>query len=155
MRHRQSICSLLVCLGFLLPATFSEGQASSNIGPRTPDDVLRSNEKAKKIFEQGHQADQYGDYQTAIRDYSEAIRLNPEYVDAYFCRGTLYRVTLHQYRKAISDYDEAIRIRPTLAYAYEYRGFAYKALGNNSQASEDFEQANKLFRDPRLWHTDK
>jgi tetratricopeptide (TPR) repeat protein len=87
MRHRQSICSLLVCLGFLLPATFSEGQASSNIGPRTPDDVLRSNEKAKKIFEQGHQADQYGDYQTAIRDYSEAIRLNPEYVDAYFCRA--------------------------------------------------------------------
>jgi tetratricopeptide (TPR) repeat protein len=154
MRRQESICSILVCLGFLLSAVSSEGQASSNIGPKEPEDIVRSHEKAKEIFDQANQAWQYGDYQTAIRDCSEAIRLNPNFCDAYFCRGTIYRVSLKQYQKAISDYDAAIRIRPTLAYAYEYRGLAYRALGNDSQASKDFETANKLFRDPRLWHTD-
>jgi tetratricopeptide (TPR) repeat protein len=97
MRHRESICSFLVCLGFLLPAVSLEGQASSNIGPRIPENIVRSNGEAKKIFEQGYQAWQYGDYQTAIRDYSEAIRLNADYVDAYFCRGNVYRIALKQY----------------------------------------------------------
>jgi tetratricopeptide (TPR) repeat protein len=114
MRRQESICSILVCLGFLLSAVSSEGQASSNIGPKEPEDIVRSHEKAKEIFDQANQAWQYGDYQTAIRDCSEAIRLNPNFCDAYFCRGTIYRVSLKQYQKAISDYDAAIRIRPTL-----------------------------------------
>jgi tetratricopeptide (TPR) repeat protein len=154
MRPQESICSVLVCLGFLLSAVSSEGQDSSNIGPRIPENIVRSNEEAKKIFEQGYQAWNHGDFQTAIRDYSEAIRLKADYLDAYFCRGNVYRIGLQQYDKAVSDYSAAIRIRPTFAYGYWYRSLAYQGLGNAAQASKDRQEANKLFRDPRLWHTD-
>ena len=44
-----------------------------------------------------------------IRDYSEAIQLNPEFAPAYNNRGNAYRI-LGRYELAIRDFDEAIRL---------------------------------------------
>ena len=46
-------------------------------------------------------------YDKAVEDYTEAIRLNPNYVDVYENRGSAYTAA-----KAINDYTEAIRIKP-------------------------------------------
>jgi hypothetical protein len=40
--------------------------------------------------DRGHAAGEKGDDQTAIADHSEAIRLVPDYADAYRGRGLLY-----------------------------------------------------------------
>ena len=49
-----------------------------------------------------------GQYQRAIEDYNEAIRLKPDYAMAYSNRGIAYS-KLGQYQRAIEDYNKAIR----------------------------------------------
>jgi tetratricopeptide (TPR) repeat protein len=44
----------------------------------------------------------------AIADYSEAIRLRPDIVSAYYNRGNFY-IDLGEYDKAIADFSEVIR----------------------------------------------
>ena len=67
-------------------------------------------------------------YQRAIQDYDEAIRLDPEVASFYTIRAAAY-YSLDQYQRAIQDYDEAIRLNPQTE-DYANRALAYKELGN-------------------------
>jgi len=51
----------------------------------------------------------------AIVDYNRAIRINPNYADAYFNRGYAYGEK-KDYDRAIEDYTQAIRINPNYAW---------------------------------------
>ena len=64
-----------------------------------------------------------GQHELAIQDYTEAIRLDPQYAIAYYTSGYAY-YDLGQYERSIQDYDEAIRLDPLDAIAYHWRGFA-------------------------------
>ena len=59
-----------------------------------------------------------GEYERAIYDYNEAIRLRRENADAYTMRGVAY-ANLGQDERAIQDYDEAIRLDSFHAVTYE------------------------------------
>ena len=48
----------------------------------------------------------FTDYQGAISDYSEAIRIDPNYTDAYYNRGNTYEL-LNENSKAIADFKNA------------------------------------------------
>ena len=74
---------------------------------------------------------------------NEAIRLKPDYAEAYNNRGNA-KVALGQYAEAIADYDEAIRLKPDYAEAYYIRGFAKGALGQSAEAIVDFDEAIRL-----------
>lgn len=67
------------------------------------------------------------DYQLAIKDYSEVIRLDPKFDSAYAARGNLF-VVLGQFDKGIQDLDEAIRLNPKKYLAYQLRGNAYYGI---------------------------
>ncbi len=57
----------------------------------------------------GQEAERRGDFKTAISDYSEAIRLKPEYARAYIYRGSAYaQAGLKQ--QAIADLRTATKI---------------------------------------------
>jgi tetratricopeptide (TPR) repeat protein len=58
-----------------------------------------------------------GDYDRAVADYNEAIRLDPGYALAYNHRGSSYHFKA-DYDRAIADFSEAIRIDPKSAFAY-------------------------------------
>ena len=74
---------------------------------------------------------------------NEAIRLKPDYAEAYNNRGNA-KVALGQHAEAIADYDEAIRLKPDYAEAYYIRGFAKGALGQYAEAIVDFDEAIRL-----------
>ena len=65
-----------------------------------------------------------GDYEEAIEDFNDAIRIQPEHADAFYRRGHCHdRLNLDhflgesaarpdEYQKAVDDYNEAIRLQP-------------------------------------------
>ena len=66
-----------------------------------------------------------GDYRSAIADYSQIIRYNPNDGVAYFSRGNAYRA---QGRPdlALSDYDRALEIDQAYIAAYAARARIHK-----------------------------
>ena len=52
-----------------------------------------------------------GQWDRAIADYDEAIRLNPDLAETFTNRGTAYYYK-GQLGRALKDYDEAIRLKP-------------------------------------------
>jgi tetratricopeptide (TPR) repeat protein len=84
-----------------------------------------------------------GDFDAAMRDYDQAIRLKPDYADAFNSRGVLY-ADKGDPERAVQDYDEAIRLKPekrTLAWALFNRGLAYAQKGKHQRAIEDYDRA--------------
>jgi tetratricopeptide (TPR) repeat protein len=89
---------------------------------------------ASEYFERAYEADERGDYDAAIQNLNEAIRLNSK--NAYVNKG--------KYDQAIEDYDEAIRLDAKLATAYNNRGIAYRNKGEYDQALSDVNEAIRL-----------
>jgi tetratricopeptide (TPR) repeat protein len=83
------------------------------------------------------------DYDRAIRDYDEAIRLDRNNVAAYLNRGSAYN-SKRDHDGAIRDYAEAIRLQPGNVTALNGRGFAYKQKGDLDRAIHDLDEAIRL-----------
>lgn len=80
----------------------------------------------------------------AIRDYSEAIRLYPDWAYAYFGRAWTYQCN-GEPGKAIPDYAEAIRYDPNRGRAYYNRGLIYLRRQQWDSAITDFNEAIRCF----------
>jgi tetratricopeptide (TPR) repeat protein len=87
-----------------------------------------------------------GEYDKAIADFTEAIRLDPKYALAYANRGAAY-VNKGDSDKAIADCTEAIRLDPKYALAYANRGAAYGTKGETDKAIVELTEAIRL--DPK------
>ena len=86
-----------------------------------------------------------GRHEAAVADYDEAIRLKPDYAEAYSNRGEA-KQKLRQYEAAVDDCNEAIRLKPNYAEAYNNRGISKGKLGLIDEARKDFETALELAR---------
>jgi tetratricopeptide (TPR) repeat protein len=80
----------------------------------------------------------------ALRDFTEAIRVNPNYAPAYHRRGNVYS-RRNDFSRAITDYDKAIRVNSNYAPAYYDRGIIYHKRGDFSRAIADYEAALRIF----------
>jgi tetratricopeptide (TPR) repeat protein len=85
------------------------------------------------------------DYDRAIDDYNEAIRLDPTYAIGFNNRGLAYQGK-RQIDRAIEDYDEAIRLNPAYAVALANRATARRIKGRADLAIEDSDKAIGLNR---------
>lgn len=83
----------------------------------------------------------------AIAEFDEALRLDPNYAVAYINRSTAY-FALGQYERAIRDLDEAIRLNAKDDVAYANRALAYTALSKDQEAKRDAARAVELGYDP-------
>src|SRR6516162_10540792 len=84
-----------------------------------------------------------GDFDRAIRDFDQAIKINPNYVEALYSRGLTYS-NKGLWDRAIQDYDEAIKLNPNYVRAISNRGSAYLAKRQYDRAIQDYDQAIKL-----------
>ena len=98
------------------------------------------------LISQGNTDLRAGDYQKAIADYNEAIRLDPTSALALRGRGEAY-ANKGDTDRAIVDFTEAIRLDPKSAIAFRNRGDAYTNKGDNDRAIADYNEAIRL--DPK------
>lgn len=85
-----------------------------------------------------------GDYERAIEDFTNVVRLNPNDDRAYYNRGNALALKKF-YEQAIEDYSRAIAINPEKAYLYYSRGLTYQEKKEYyDKAIDDFQQAIKI-----------
>ncbi|HEY1603340.1 MAG TPA: tetratricopeptide repeat protein [Pirellulales bacterium] len=83
-----------------------------------------------------------GDFDRAIADYNEKLKLQPTSV-TYTNRGVAWEAK-EDYGKAIADHDQAIRLDPDNKIAYFNRGNSHGAKKDYTKAIADFNQAIRL-----------
>ena len=84
-----------------------------------------------------------GQYDRAIADYDQAIRLNPSHGIAFYNRGYAWRAK-GEYDRSIADYDQAIQLDPNFSAAFNNRGTAYDDKKDYDRAIADYDQAIRL-----------
>ena len=89
-------------------------------------------------YRAGDDAKVAGDYETAVKEYTQAINIIPDITRAFTIRGETY-LYLGEYEEAIEDFEAAIIIDATVVSAYAGRSLAYELMGETEKAKADFE----------------
>jgi tetratricopeptide (TPR) repeat protein len=132
-------------LSLLTIVTFLSGVNS--IPPaRSAQVLIVQNATAEDLFKSALTKSESGDFQGAIADYTEAIRLNHNYAQAYNKRGIIRARNLKDYPAAKTDFDRAIEIDPNYADAYYNRARTRNLLGDKEGAIGDFQKAADLYQ---------
>lgn len=79
----------------------------------------------------------------SIGHYEEAIRLNPDYVDAHNSLG-LVLTHAGRYKDAIAHYQEALRIQPNQARVHNNYGNALRSSGKLDEAIGHYQEALRI-----------
>jgi tetratricopeptide (TPR) repeat protein len=95
---------------------------------------------AQQWFERGVDATEPDE---EIRFNTEAIRLKPDYAEAFNNRGNA-RQAKGDLDGALQDFNEAIRLKPNEALPFNNRGIARKVKGDLDGALADYDQAIRL-----------
>jgi tetratricopeptide (TPR) repeat protein len=84
-----------------------------------------------------------GEYNRAIQDYDQAIKLAPNLANAFNGRGTTFR-DKGEYDRAIQDYDQVIQLKPNDAVAFNNRCWTRALAGQLEQALNDCDESLRL-----------
>jgi regulator of sirC expression with transglutaminase-like and TPR domain len=115
----------------------------------TPSQVARTppvkpiNAKVTALIESGKRAILKGDLDRAVRDFGEAIRIDPKYPDSYSERGQVL-FKLGEPERAIADYSAVLARDPQRGAALRARGMAYLYTGKTDVALADLSKAIEL-----------
>jgi tetratricopeptide (TPR) repeat protein len=82
----------------------------------------------------------YLDDKNAIDEVNKAIKIEPNFAEAYYIRGTINRDE-GRYKEAISDLDQAIKLSKYNAKYYNTRGMLYFQMQDGNAAVADFTKA--------------
>lgn len=111
----------------------TQTKQTNNYQQKTP-------QTAQDFYQQGTRHLQTKKYQQAANAYSQAIKLNPRFVDAYLKRCEM-RYKLGDNKGVLNDCHEILSIDPTVAKAHYYQGRARYSLGYAQPAIESYNLA--------------
>lgn len=83
------------------------------------------------------------EYDNAIKDFTEALRIDPSSKNSYNGRAIAW-YRKGDYQRSIADYTQSIRLAPSYAIAYTNRGSVYDDMGEHDKAIEDYNRAIKI-----------
>jgi tetratricopeptide (TPR) repeat protein len=96
------------------------------------------------VYQQrGYAAATNQQFQDAISDYGEAIKINPEDPRIYEQRAAV-EMKLNNMDKALADYSEAIKLKPNEVRYYLYRSYIYETKGDIKNSMADTEKVLKI-----------
>jgi tetratricopeptide (TPR) repeat protein len=98
---------------------------------------------ARAAYERGMLQSKGPDPERAIREFSDALRADPNFSDAYLQRGNM-RFKNGNADQAVNDFNIAINVDPRNAAAYKARGMALLYQGNEDQALDDLTRAIQI-----------
>src|SRR5574341_1028113 len=128
------VAILSVACGFLI-TPFGPGVAS-----RAQDqDASTLYAQAVALINEGRLGD-------AINALKQAVKVKPDYIEAYYRLGEAYS-RLGDKKKAVDSYKQAIKYNPNSALAYQKLGGAYNEAGDPKKAAEAYSEAVRL--DPK------
>jgi tetratricopeptide (TPR) repeat protein len=111
--------------------------------------IAYSRKLAASYINRGNAYNTKGDYDRAIKDYNDALQLDPNFVDAYIDLADVY-TKKGDYDRAIEVCNKAIQLdlsrmssdlSITSAAAYNNRGDAYAGKGDKEKAIADYRKA--------------
>ena len=82
-------------------------------------------------------------FQEAIQDYSEAIKIEPKDARIYEQRAAV-EVKIQDYDKALADYAELIKLKPNEVRYLNYRAYIYEAKEDMQNSLAETEKALKI-----------
>ncbi len=104
------------------------------------DRVRRNTRDAVAFYRRGQFYARYGQFNRAISDFDEAIRLKPDDPEALNNRCWA-RTMLGDTAKALQDCNEALKLRPAYGDALDSRGLINLKLCHNAEALSDYDAA--------------
>ena len=82
-------------------------------------------------------------YDQAISDFTDALKINPKDTYAYYYRGIAYGER-NQYDQAIDDFTKALEIDPKAAGTYYHRALTYYYKKEYDKSWKDMKKAQDL-----------
>ena len=139
--------ALLFCV---IAFTICRASASETLSTDQIEGRQLDKRNADDHYRQGNNAFTDGDYEKAIAEFNESLRLDPNQAQVHASRGLVWELKANQIQ-AIFDYDEAIRLineamplAPNEADVYYERGRVFWLKGDHDLAIADYDEALRL-----------
>lgn len=102
-------------------------------------------DEAEKYKNKGNACMQRKDYETAIQQYTKALKLMPSgpHSHVYFSNRAAALVSIKKFDEAVKDSERALALKPDYGKAHARLGLAHFLLGNYRQATEAYTVALK------------
>lgn len=130
-----------------LPKSFSylsgRGFDSGSRKSLQPLGTSSGQKRAKSFLKQGLNKLSRSDYAAALKDFKQALRVDPNFIDAYICQSIVYYYQ-EDYQEAIAICNQVLQINPSNVDAYNNRGLNRCAMGEYKEAIADFNQVLAL-----------
>jgi tetratricopeptide (TPR) repeat protein len=107
-------------------------------------DEASKNDLAEAWNSKGLDLESQGKYDEATKAYDEAIRLNPNYAEAYYNKGNNLGLHQRKYDEALKAFDKAIQLNPNYAKAWYRKGLALSMQGKSDKAIKAYDEAIRL-----------
>jgi len=100
--------------------------------------------EAEAWFERGYEQYEAGDFVGAIASFDKAVKIKPDFYEAWNRRGVVLCDELQRYEEALTSFDKAIEFKPDDDDAWYNRGIALDKLGEFEEAIASFDKAIEI-----------
>jgi tetratricopeptide (TPR) repeat protein len=135
-----ALLAATVAIAISSPAAYSATNTNSVHGATSITPVLTAQDSGEALFNRAIEKYQKKDFQGALADINEFIRLNPKFALAYVLRGDI-KDDMKDPQGAIADYTKAISLDSKQYLAHYNRAITYTNLEKFPEAIADYKKA--------------
>lgn len=125
---------------------------NKNAPPQAQQQASAAPDLAKDHFDRGIQLSLKGQFDQAIKEYEESLKINPKSAEAYNDLGFAY-MDKGDLDKAIENQKKAVEINPGLANAYYGLAMAQEKKGDKANAINNWKEFVKVSQPHSKWWT--